>query len=294
MNKGIIYILVTAFAFSTMEIVGKMISTVINPFQITFIRFFIGGIILLPFALREIKRKKMNLKLKDYGFFLLSGFFAIVVSMSFFQIAVLNTKASIVAVIFSTNPIFTIPFACLFLKEKLHRSMAFSLAASIAGILLIFNPFSINPDIKGIVYAVIAAVTFSLYTVINKPKIEKYGGLVLNCFSFLIGDALLLLCLLYFKIPVIAGISSSNIWHLLYLGIFVTGIGYWSYFEGMKKTSAITASTVFFIKPALAPILSLIILNEGIKLNTGLGITFILIGALINYVPKLKKNQIAV
>ncbi len=46
MKKGIIYIFITAFAFSTMEIVGKLISTQINPFQLTFIRFFIGSIFL--------------------------------------------------------------------------------------------------------------------------------------------------------------------------------------------------------------------------------------------------------
>ncbi len=291
MNKGYFYILVTALAFSTMEIVGKMIAAEINPFQITLIRFLIGGMLLLPFALREVRKREMALKLKDYGFFLLSGFLSIVVSMSFFQLAVLHTKASIVAVIFSTNPVFTIPFACLILKEKLHRKTVLSLAASISGILLIFNPFSASPDIKGIFLAVVAAVTFSLYTVINKTRIEKYGGLVLNCFSFLMGDALLLLFLLYYRIPILGGVGSSNIWHLLYLGIFVTGVGYWCYFEGMKKTSAITASMVFFIKPALAPVLSLLLLGESIKVNTGLGILCIISGALITFIPKLPKAQ---
>lgn len=291
MNKGYFYILVTALAFSTMEIVGKMIATEINPFQITLIRFLIGGMLLLPFAVWEVRKREMALKLKDYGFFLLSGFLSIVVSMSFFQLAVLHTKASIVAVIFSTNPVFTIPFACLILKEKLHRKTVLSLVASISGILLIFNPFSSSPDIKGIFFAVVAAVTFSLYTVINKTRIEKYGGLVLNCFSFLMGDALLLLFLLYYRIPVLAGVGSGNIWHLLYLGIFVTGVGYWCYFEGMKKTSAITASMVFFIKPALAPVLSLLLLGESIKVNTGLGILCIISGALITLIPKLPKAQ---
>lgn len=291
MNKGYFYILVTALAFSTMEIVGKMIATEINPFQITLIRFLIGGMLLLPFALREVRKREMALKLKDYGFFLLSGFLSIVVSMSFFQLAVLHTKASIVAVIFSTNPVFTIPFACLILKEKLHRKTVLSLIASISGILLIFNPFSASPDIKGILLAVVAAVTFSLYTVINKTRIEKYGGLVLNCFSFLMGDALLLLFLLYYRIPILTGVGSGNILHLLYLGIFVTGIGYWCYFEGMKKTSAITASMVFFIKPALAPVLSLLLLGESIKVNTGLGILCIISGALITFIPKLPRAQ---
>ena len=62
MNKGYIYILITAFAFSTMEIVGKMISNQLNPLQMTFLRFFIGGLILLPFALStQLNSTQLNL-----------------------------------------------------------------------------------------------------------------------------------------------------------------------------------------------------------------------------------------
>jgi len=291
LSTGIIFILITALAFSTMEIVGKMISTEFNPFQITFIRFLIGGLILLPLALMEKSKRSMTFGVKDYGFFILSGFLAITVSMTFFQLAIIYTKASIVAVIFSTNAIFTIPLANMMLKEKIHSRMILSVIASVVGILLIFNPFSVSADIKGIVYAVIAAVTFSIYTVVNKTKIEKYGGLILNCFSFLIGDALLLIILLFYKIPLFSGLNSSNIWEILYLGIFVTGIGYLSYFEGIKRTSAITGSMVFFIKPALAPMLSLAILHEKITLNTGLGIICIVFGAFISFVQKPSAKQ---
>jgi drug/metabolite transporter (DMT)-like permease len=168
--------------------------------------------------------------------------------------------------------------------------MLISVLISILGILFIFNPFSLNPDIKGILLAIASAVTFSLYGVISKTRINKYGGLILNCFSFIIGDIILLLCLLGVKKPILTGITSTNIWHILYLGIFVTALGYLSYFEAMKLTSAITASMVFLIKPALAPILSFLILGEIIKINTMLGIACIILGALIVFFQN-KKGQ---
>jgi len=292
LNKGYIYILITALAFSTMEIVGKMISAQIDPLQMTFIRFLIGGLFLLPFALKELKKRNMKLTLEDFLFFALTGTIGIVISMSFFQLAILNTKASIVAVIFSTNSVFTIPFAYIFLKEKLNKRMFLALIISIVGIILIFNPFSVTPDVKGIFLAFIAAVTFALYGVISKIRIEKYGGLILNSFSFIIGDMILLLVLLYFDVPIIGGINQGNILHILYLGVFVTGIGYLCYFEAMKHTSAITASMVFFIKPALAPLLSFIILSETIKLNALIGIVCIIIGALIIFTQNRQKQRI--
>lgn len=289
MKKGYIYIFITAFAFSTMEIAGKIISGQLNPFQLTFLRFAIGGLILLPFALVDIRKRRPKLGFKDFAFFALTGFTGIVVSMSFFQLAVLYTKASVVAVIFSTNFVFTIPFAMAILKEKPGKRTVPAIIASIAGILLIFNPFSASPDVKGILLAFAAAVTFSLYGVIGKTGIQKYGGLILNSFSFIIGNLFLLLCIVIFKIPVISGVNAGNFIYVLYLGIFVTGIGYLCYFEAMKQTSAITASMVFFIKPALAPILSLFILSESIPVHSIMGILCIIGASLMIFLQGRRK-----
>lgn len=289
-KTGYLCILITAFAFSTMEIVGKMISNQLNPFQMTFLRFLIGGLVLLPFALKEIKKQKINLNLKDFGFFALSGVLNVLVSMSFFQLAVLYTKASVVAVIFSTNFVFTIPFAWLILKEKLNGKMLITLAISLCGLLLIFNPFAVTPDIKGILLAIAAAVTFSFYSVFNKLRIKKYGGVILTSFSFTIGSLLLLIALLIFNIPVLSGLHAGNLPHVAYLGIFVSGIGYLSYFEAMKRTSAITASMVFLIKPALAPLLAFLALGEVITGNMAAGMLCIVAGSAILLIPSRPRS----
>lgn len=279
MRKGYVYILLTAFAFSTMEIVGKLASSQFDPFQLTFLRFLIGGFVLFPFALKDLIEREIALHVKDYMFFILTGFLGIVISMSFFQLAVLYTKASTVAVIFSTNAVFTVPLAYFMLKEPLHKSITFSLILSLLGILCFVVPNTKGADFTGILLAVAAAATFSLYSVIGKRKLSKYGPIVLNCFTFLLGDIFLLIFMLYFNRPIISGINFTNIFYVLYLGIFVTGLGYLFYFLAMKETSAMTASIVFSIKPALAPILSLMILQEYIGWNTLLGILCIMVSA---------------
>jgi drug/metabolite transporter (DMT)-like permease len=54
----------------------------------------------------------------------------------------------------------------------------------------------------------------------------------------------------------------------------------------MDNTSASTASIVFFIKPALAPILALILLGENMPANTIIGVLFILAGSLMTFTEK--------
>lgn len=289
MKKGILYIVVTALAFSTMEIAGKPISGMLNPFQITFLRFLIGGLLMLPFAMVEMRKRGIKLRRSDLAFFAGMGVICIVVSMSLLQLAVMYTKASIASTVFSTNPVFTIPFALLILKERPGKRTALSMGISLLGILFIFNPFSAAPDIKGILLAAVAAISFSLYSVLSKMRIAQYGSLVLNCFSFLFGVALLGIGLVCFEVPVFQGVSVENIGYLLYLGIFVSCIGYLSYFEAMKQTTAVMSSVVFFIKPGLAPLLAFIILRESISWNMAVGIVCILIGALVLFMQRRRQ-----
>lgn len=217
MKKGYLFIILTAFIFSTMEIAGKMLAGELNSFQVTFLRFLIGAVILTPFALKELRRKKLRLNRKDYIYFALTGILCIPVSMVLLQVSVNYTKASTAAVVFSINPIFTVPFAYLILKESINKRNIYSMVLSFLGVVCIFNPFKMDADIKGIIIALTAAVTFSLYTVISKKKIQKYGGLIFNCGTFIIGDAILLIILIFFKQPIFSGITINIVIGILFI-----------------------------------------------------------------------------
>ncbi|MDR3562424.1 MAG: DMT family transporter [Negativicutes bacterium] len=297
------YIVLAAVIFSTMEIAGKMVATEINPMQITFYRFFIGGLVLLPWAVKELRARELELTKDDAMFFLQVGLLGIVVSMTFYQMAVVFAMASTVAIVVSTNPIFIIPFAHFFLKEKVTRRTIVSLGISILGILFILNPFHLNPDAKGIALAVLSTITFSLYSVMVKKRSVRYGSIVLTCFGFLAGSVLMLLYIfishipllaasdneilrLLWDIPLVGGIDGSNIITLIYMGVVVSGLGFLLYFLAMEKTSAATGSIVFFIKPALAPILAFIVLGEAIPASTIVGILLITISTYIAFAGK--------
>ena len=121
-RSGYIFIVLCAVIFSTMEVMLKTVHGVFAPMQITCLRFLVGGILLIPFASRSMKKKNASLSRKDIGFFALSGFLCVVIAMSLYQMSVTYTRASIVAVIFSCNPIFVTVFAHLFLHEDIHRN----------------------------------------------------------------------------------------------------------------------------------------------------------------------------
>jgi len=287
-KKVILSILFSAFVFSSIEVSGKLISGQLNAFQVTFIRFLIGALLLFPFAIRDIKSRQLVLKKDDFLFLLLEGSLCIPISMALLQLSVYFTKASTAAVMMSTNPIFMVIFSYFILGERINKRTIGAIIISFIGVLFIFNPLKISYDIKGMLIALLAAVTFSLYSVLSKKRISIYGGYIFNFFSFILGDIVLLILLLMFKVPILQGINSKNILVLLYMGIFITGLGYIFYLYAIQKTSAAISSFVFFIKPALAPILSVLMIGEKISINVLLGIMFIILGTVFAFGDKLR------
>jgi len=253
MKKGFIYIMLTALIFTTFEPVSKLIAAQINPFAITFIRFFIGGAVLLPFSIAKIKENGIKLDKSDYLSMILLGVLCICVSMLLLQFAVLKADSpALIAIIFSSNSVFTILFAVFILKDKFTIVKLAAIVLCITGVLVCAD-FSSGSNLFSVVLALLSALSFSLYTVLSKKFMKKLSGIIQTGFSFFIGSLVLLVFLLMMRIEV-TGINSGNIWNVLYLGIVVTGVGYWAYFKGMEKTSAMAASLVFFIKPILTPL----------------------------------------
>lgn len=74
---------------------------------------------------------------------------------------------------------------------------------------------------------------------------------------------------------------------MLYICVGRDRGGFACYFMAMEATSPITASLVFFFKPALAPVLALFFLQEAIPVSMVVGVLFILAGSLVSLIPAL-------
>lgn len=289
MKKALIYAIITAVLFTTLEPVSKLIAGEINPYAITFIRFFIGGIILLPFSIAKLRKNSIKLTAKDFGMMALLGVLCICVSMLLLQISVSNAdNPAVVALIFSSNSVFTILFASLMLNEKLTKQKIVALVLCSAGVLICADFKGGGTNILSIVYAILSALSFSLYTVLSKRAMKKVSGIIQTGFSFFFGSIVLLIILLFAGIKIVEPIDRSNILNLLYLGFIVSGVGYWTYFKALDKASALAASLVFFIKPILTPFAALLINNIAPAPRVYLAVVFVVAGSYFAAITKKK------
>ena len=311
-TRGLLCVALTTILFSMMEVTLKGVSTHFHPVQINFTRFLIGGLVLLPFALRALRRRGADAPRLD-GAALLKmaglGFVGVFVSMTFYQLSVNLTDASVVAILFSGNPLFVMLFAALLLGEPIRRCNVAALVLELLGILVIVSPWHMQLDPCGVLFVLLAVLAFALYGVLGKKEGAKFGVVVTTCFGFLLGSLELMAAALlthisavaaflqstplagYADIPFFSGYSPEILPAFLFVCVGVTGIGYLSYFKAMDYTSAGMASLVFFFKPVLAPILAFLLLQEAIPGNRIAGILIILAASLINLSPALAAHR---
>lgn len=259
MKNGLLYSLLTAVLFVTLEPVSKLISGDVSPYAITFWRFFIGVLILLPPALRKIRRDKIRLSPKALIIAWLLGILFIAVSMVSLQLGVKVADApSVIAIIFSSNSIFTILFSMLILKEKLTKNKALALLFGTIGVLFCAD-FSSGTNLLSVLLGLFAAVSFSLYTVLSQKYAKPLGGIVQSALVFLFGSLTLFVVLLFAGEPMFPAMTGRTLSILAYLGLFVTGVGYAAYFLAIEKGGSIMGSLAFFIKPILTPFVTFFI-----------------------------------
>lgn len=276
---GFPYLLTTVVLFSTYEVVSKTLVGKIDPFQINFIRFFVGGAILFFITLLKADIK---IGIKDMLWVSLVGILNVTISMNLLQLSLYaeGAKASIVAVIFSSNPIFVVLFSAVINKEKISLNKVIGLIIGLIGIIVIFiEKLEIDAlNFRSPLLAFFAAVAYGLYTVIGGRVSSRIGSLKMNAYSFIIGSLFLLPLLLSFHIPV-ATFDVTGIWQVLYLSVFVTGLAYLAYFKGLAVVGASKGSLIFFAKPVLASLIAIIFLRERPTLYLFAG-TFLIIAGI--------------
>jgi len=266
-----------------MEAALKFAGGNIDPFQITFLRFFIGGLVILPFGISEYRGKPKGFMTGRLWLSMLRLGVVNVSCMVFFQLGVMGSNAATAAVIFCINPVFTMLLAHVMTEdEKMNRQKTIALATGAMGLVFMMRPWDLQAGntLIGMMFSLLAAAMFGLYGVLGGKTVGQVGAFTQTSVSFISG-AIVLLCLLPpLGRPIIAGVA-DNLGIILYISAVVTGGGYLLYFLAVKQSNVTTATIIFFLKPVIAPIFAVILLKEAVTYNMYIGIALILVASYI-------------
>ncbi len=288
-----IYFIVTLLIFSSMEVVSKPLMGLVDPFTLTLWRFMLGltFLVFVPGTFKRFKEIR-SLSLKSFGALALLGFLNVFFSMSMLQLAVKFSSAATAATIFCSNPLFVFLIALGFKDEKFSKLKMAGLFIGIAGIFLIMNEKGIVFK-SGLMFAVVGAAAFSVYTVLSKKIISGISPISVNIVSFAFGILINLVFIVVTGGDLLPGTellsSSVHLSAIIYLGFVVSGIGYITFFNTIKQFTAVSASLIFMLKPVVASILAFMFLNENLPEVFFFGLTMIMSGTLMVLWTRLKR-----
>lgn len=308
-KRGYLYILLAAMLYSTTEVALKALGGAFAPMQVTVERVLLGAAALLPFALRELKKRDIRLTKADWGYFALLGFLTVTLHMSLLQMAVLHMDASATSIIYSGNPVFAVALAHFILHEPLKRNRLLAIGVELVGILFILNPAKLEISLRGFLEIITATLLFATYGTLCKLRLPRLGALVITTFNMLSGGLELLLLLLLGELPAVgalyrglglnifagipffAGFTLRSALLLCHVGIGCAAIGFLLTAKITEYTSATEASFVYLIKPILATVLAVIVYHEHISVNRMIGIAFFVAASLCVSVPVLREMR---
>jgi drug/metabolite transporter (DMT)-like permease len=280
----------------------KAVLDKLDPYTLLVLRFGIGALFLL--VLLVLKRYPLNIPLKYIPHLIVLGILGVFVHQVIQATALLTINASAAGWIISFSPVFTVILSVFFLHEKMTLLKASGMIVAIIGVLLVTtatNQQSFQPSINvGYLLMILSTLNWAIYSVLLKRLHIQLPSLVVTFYMCLIGFTLTTPFLVRNKgwemIPFLTSVEWA---HLLFLGVFVSGVAYWYWAKALEVLEASQVSVFLYLEPVATLITAILLLQEKIIPVSILGGIIIIMGVILvngrlltflSYLPWRNKN----
>jgi len=284
-NKYWYAILILAFVvWGTQHPPLKVLSADISPSLLSFVRFFIAGLVLLPFVFRN----RVKVEKKDLAIISFLGFIGIFLYGILGITGVNLSTATNNAILVNSWPLIALLLAPLVIKEKVTVKQALGVLIGFIGVVLIINNGIALGNLieseffSGNVLILLTAACIAVYSTFNKKYIQKYGGLEVTFYAVVAGTMFLLASsLVSGDIFAINQISFNSFLLLLWVAVPTTALTWVIWFKSIDRIGLVKTSSFFLLIPVSGIATSALFLNEEITIFTIIGTLLILLGIYI-------------
>jgi drug/metabolite transporter (DMT)-like permease len=284
-NQPYLLLCITALCWAGNAIVGRLAAGHIPPVTLSFLRWSLAFLIVLPIAWNHLKR--------DWA--AIHGKLGTMIVLSIAGIGVFNTlqywaleytQALNTLLLQSAGPLFVAVWSLALLGVRLTLAQAGGIVVSLTGVLVIL----LHGDLttlrniefnKGDLIFTVALVIFGLYSVLTlkRPQIH---GLSFVAFTFGCGAACLIPFLIWELLtrPVMQ-FNTNNLLMMFYVAVFPSTIAYLCFNRGIQLIGANRAAPFFHVVPVFGSVMAIVFLGERPQLFHIVGFALVLTGVFV-------------
>ena len=287
MNRGypVAYLLlcVSALAWAGNFIVGRYIHDQVTPVTLSYGRWGLALLILLPFTLRPVLRQLplVRAHLKQFALLGLTG---MTLFHSFVYAALESTGAINAALILSLTPVIIVLFSWILDRERITPVQTLGIGLSLvgAGVLITRGDPSVVRALafnRGDLWMLIAIPNWALYSVLLRRRPATVEPMVLLTVTIAAGLVFLTPALIF---ELARGpdfhFSGETVASMVYVALFASVIAYICWNRGVSVVGANRAGLFMHLVPGFSALLAIVLLGESLHAHHGLGIGSIIAG----------------
>ena len=283
-----IFLLLTVTFWAGNFVVGKFASFYnVPPFSLNFYRWLFAWLILMPFTISEIIKKKEYI-ISNYKIFLVLGITSITIFNSIVYYSLNFTQVISGVLMISTIPVMIMFFSSILKIEKTNLFQIIGVILSIAGVIIIITKanFEILKSLnfnKGDITMVLAMFSWALYSTLLKR--QKYELSQISLLQVVISFGLIFLIPIYFieyQIGFRINIDMPFILILSYVVLFPGLASFILWIKGISMIGANRSGVFLHLMPILSAIMAMIFFSEKFMFYHILGACFIITGILLS------------
>jgi drug/metabolite transporter (DMT)-like permease len=173
-----------------------------------------------------------------------------------------HVDAGTAAMLIQISPVLIALLATLFLGDRFTGWLGLGLALAFAGVVLIglSQPGGHN-DLVGVGLCLVAALVYSVSLVVQKPLVSRLSALHVTWLACTIGAVA---CLPFAGqlVDDTSHASASDVWWVVYLGVFPTAIAFTTYAYALRHMTASSLGITTYLVPPLTIFLGWLFLGE--------------------------------
>ena len=284
-NQPYLLLSLTAMCWAGNAIVGRLAAGHIPPVTLSFLRWSLAFLIVLPFAWKHLVRDWGAIR-ERLGIMVVLSVIGIGGFNTLQYWALEHTQALNTLLLQSAGPLFVAVWSLALLGVRLTLAQACGILLSLSGVLVIL----LHGDLtaltgitfnKGDIIFTVALVIFGFYSVLSlkRPRIH---GLSFAAFTFGCGAACLIPLLIreLLSRPVMQ-LDTANLLSLFYVAVFPSTVAYLCFNRGVQLIGANRAAPFFHLVPVFGAVMAIVFLGERPQAFHFIGFALVLTGVFV-------------